>query len=270
VRLDAPPRSYRNVAGRKFAWQGDYWRTLTPIGIWKPVRLEASGPLRLRDVYPKSEIHADGSATVNVQVSLANHSPKRKGKACVRAVIHGKNFDAGPFAAEVSVPVDGSEATATVSVPVPDARLWWPWELGRPNRYVVETSVLDDTGALSDREKTAFGIRHIRMPRNPGYTEQEVRNPWTMVLNGKRLFLRSANWGGPPDIFYGRNSSKKYRTLVQMARQANLNNLRIFGWHPTEVDEFHELCDELGITVRATSSTNRATMRGRLRGDWGH
>ena len=30
IRLNPPPRTYRAVAGRKFAWHGDYWRTLTP------------------------------------------------------------------------------------------------------------------------------------------------------------------------------------------------------------------------------------------------
>jgi len=187
--------------------------------------------------------------TVDVQVNLVNHDPNWKGKARVRTVVRGKDFDDGPFEAEVSAPVDGGAATATVPIRIPDAKLWWPWELGDPNRYVVETSVLDGAGVLSDRQETAFGIRQTRMERNPGYTEQEVRHPWTMLINGKRLFLRSANWGGPPDIFYGRNGAEKYRTLVQLARKANLNNLRIFGWHPTEVDQFYELCDELGITV---------------------
>lgn len=249
VRLDPPPRLYRNVAGRKFAWHGDYWRTLAPIGIWKPIRLVATGALRLDDVYPISRIHEDGSATVNVQIDLANHNPDWSGKARVRAVVRGKGFAAGPYEAEASVPINGGETTAALSVRIPEARLWWPWELGLPNRYVLETSVFDEAGVLSDHAETLFGIRHIRMERNPGYTEAEVHHPWTVVINGKRLFLRSANWGGPPDIFYGRNSPEKYRTLVRLAREANLNNLRIFGWHPTEVEEFYELCDELGITV---------------------
>ncbi len=249
VRLDPPPRSYRNVAGRKFAWHGDYWRTLTPMGIWKPIRLVATGPLRIDDVYPASEIHEDGSATVRVQVRLADHRLAETGNARVRVTVRGKGFDAGPYVAEVSLPAVRGQAMATVPVKVPNAKLWWPWELGRPNRHVVETSVLDAKGALSDRTQTVFGIREIRMQRNPGYTEEEVKHPWTLTVNGKRLFLRSANWGGPPDIFYGRNSRKKYRTLVQMARDANLNNLRIFGWHPTEVETFYDLCDELGVTV---------------------
>jgi beta-mannosidase len=249
VRLDPPPRQYRNVAGRKFAWQGDYWRTLTPIGIWKPVRLEATGPLHLSDVHPVSRIHEDGSATVDVQVEIAGHAPNSERTARVRAMIRGVGFIDGDHEAEVAVPVDGETATAKVSVSIPQARLWWPWELGKPNRYVVETSLIDEKGNVSDREETTFGIREIRMERNPGYSEEEVLHPWTVVINGKRMFLRSANWGGPPDIFYGRNSSEKYRTLVELAREANLNNLRIFGWHPTEVDEFYDLCDEFGITV---------------------
>ena len=36
---------------------------------------------------------------------------------------------------------------ATIAIRVPDARLWWPWELGEPNRYVVEASVFDGSGA---------------------------------------------------------------------------------------------------------------------------
>lgn len=34
-----------------------------------------------------------------------------------------------------------------------------------------------------------------------------------------------------------------------MAKEANLNNLRIFGWHPVEIPLFYELCNEAGITV---------------------
>ncbi len=249
VRLDPPPRLYRNVAGRKFAWHGDYWRTLAPVGIWKPVRLVATGSLHIGDVYPASELHGDGSATVGIQVAFAHHDPNGVKKARLRAVVRGKNFEGGPYETELVVPTAAGASEATLSVQIPDAKLWWPWDLGKPHLYAVETSVFEKSGELSDRVETRFGIRQIRMERNPGFSEEEVHYPWTMLVNGKRLFLRSANWGGPPDIFYGRNSSEKYRTLVHLAKEANINNLRIFGWHPPQVDGFYDLCDELGITV---------------------
>ena len=37
--------------------------------------------------------------------------------------------------------------------------------------------------------------------------------------------------------------------FLENAKEANINNLRIFGWHPAETKEFYDICDELGITV---------------------
>ena len=102
VRLNPPPRMYREVAGRKFAWHGDYWRTLTPMGIWQPVRLVATGPMHVADVYPTSTIHADGSATVRVNVTIAGKE-QAPGPAKVRAVLRGANFDGPTYETEASV-----------------------------------------------------------------------------------------------------------------------------------------------------------------------
>jgi|GEM_PF-1342745 len=249
VKLDAPPRTYRDVCGRKFGWHGDYWRTLTPMGIWKPVRLVATGAAHIADVYPQSQIHADGSATVTVQVQLAAHKASLSKRVEVKAVIRGANCEAGPFELTSSVARLKANHPITLTWNLPNAKLWWPWDLGEPNLHQVEVTVLSSAGTVWDNQITRFGIREIRMERNPGYTDDEVKYPWTPVINGKHTFYRSANWGGPPDIFYGRCSPEKYRKLVALAKESNLNNLRIFGWHPTEVDLFYDLCDEHGITV---------------------
>lgn len=249
VRLNPPPRLYRNVAGRKFAWHGDYWRTLTPFGIWKPIRLVATGPMQIKDVHPKSTIHDDGSATVEFHVSIINHNPKQFKEARVSAVVRGRNFNCSSYEAQVKIPVAAAMTSASLSITIPQAKLWWSWEMGNPNLYVVEAAVFDGAGVISDQVENTFGIREIHMDRNPGYSKEEVHYPWTMVINKKRMFLRSANWGGPPDIFYGRNNPEKYRTLIRMAKEANINNLRIFGWHPPEVEDFYKLCDEMGITI---------------------
>ena len=41
----------------------------------------------------------------------------------------------------------------------------------------------------------------------------------------------------------------RYKELISLAKAANLNNIRIFGWHPPEIPEFYQYCDEMGMTV---------------------
>ena len=92
---------------------------------------------------------------------------------------------------------------------MPDAKLWFPWDLGEQNLYTasVVTKVGDE---VQDVEKVTIGIREVKMEMNPGWTDDEVEYPWTVKINGKRHFVRSGTWGGPPDIFYGRNRITSY------------------------------------------------------------
>ncbi|MFC2113240.1 beta-galactosidase, partial [Bacteroidota bacterium] len=136
-----------------------------------------------------------------------------------------------------------------VPLEIKNPELWWPWDLGEQNLYVVDVSVNDSESGFQDREKTTIGIRELEMAMNPGWTKDQVENPWTVMINGRRHFMRSGTWGGPPDLFYGRSYPQKYKELIRLAKEANMNNLRIFNWHPAEIPLFYELCDEAGITV---------------------
>ncbi len=78
VKLDPPPQVNHKVAGLKTPWFGDYWRDLVPFGIWRPVRLVATGPARIDDVYVKSSLRQDGTADLDVAVTLENHSEQEK------------------------------------------------------------------------------------------------------------------------------------------------------------------------------------------------
>ena len=246
IKLDPPPRNYRRVGGRKFCFSGDYMPGLVPFGIWQPVKVRASGPLRIESSRIESRIDGEG-ATVNVAVELNNLTGEHHG-GLIKARVHGENFKSTPVNVELDFSAGPGISTVDLTIPVMDARLWWPWDMGEQNLYQLELLV-EDCGEVLDRKHEVFGIREIEMAMNPGFTEDEVENPWTFMINGKRHFLRSACWGGPPSYFYGRNSDTKYADRLDMVKEANINNLRIFGWHPPEIPYFYELCDRLGITV---------------------
>lgn len=248
VRLQPAPRRYSQVAGRKPAWHGDYWVDVVPTGIWKPVRLEAYEKAKIKDIYVQSEINLKKqTADLTVQVEIENTGLSAQ-KVDIELDIQGENFKSKSYKANLTKSLAPGKNEFTVPVHIPDAKLWYPWDLGEQNLYLANVS-LRKGNKLLDADDELFGIRELKMEMNPGYTKEEVENPWTVMINGKRHFLRSGTWGGPPDIFFGRASNEKYEEFVRLAKEGNMNNLRIFGWHPTEIPYFYELCNREGITV---------------------
>lgn len=247
VKLNPPPQVNHKVAGLKTPWFGDYWRDLVPFGIWRPVRLAASGQVRVDDLYVKSELLDDGSARVDLAITLENHGKSEK-TVELPIRLRGHNFDGPEYLDGIRVKVAPGKQTFNTSIEIQKPKLWWPWDLGTPNLYKATVQVLNGIDRL-DQSETTFGIRKLEMAWNPGFTKAEVSFPRTAKINGRTHYIRSACWGGPPDIFVGRTSPQEYKKLIDMAKAANMNNIRIFGWHPPEIPEFYQYCDELGITV---------------------
>jgi beta-mannosidase len=248
IRLHPAPRRYSQVAGRKPAWHGDYWVSLPPTGIWKPITIDAMGEINISDVFVHAEPGDDTKAKIDIELSLSselNTSEKLKATFTIK----GKNHESEAYTFEEDILFSDKDQTFSFSYEIADAKLWFPWDLGDQNLYTIQTRLEGSTGEFQDKTEHTFGIRKIEMQMNPGFTKDEVENPWTVMLNGKRHFMRSGTWGGPPDIFFGRATKSKYKELIRLAKEANLNNLRIFGWHPSEIPYFYELCNEAGITV---------------------
>lgn len=247
VKLDPPPQVNANVAGLKTPWFGDYWRDLIPFGINRKVKMVTSGKVRIDDVYANTTVNDNGTADVIMEVEVENTSGESK-EMTVIASIEGKNFDAKPITIETTETVPPGKKIIKQKIHVKKPELWWPWDLGKPNLYQAKVSVKE--GKVNhDFNEVTFGIRKVEMAWNPGFTLDEVSFPRTTLINGKVHFIRSACWGGPPDIFVGRTSPDEYAKLIQLAKDANMNNIRIFGWHPPEIPEFYELCNEAGLTV---------------------
>jgi beta-mannosidase len=247
IRLAPPPQVNSKVAGRKTPWFGDYWRDLIPFGITRPIKMVYTGTSRITDLYVNSEINKDDSAFVNLEVEVENTTSVAK-KMTFTSSIEGQNFKSKRIDTEFTALIKPGKQVIKKQIKVKNAQLWWPWDLGKPNLYIAKVS-LTENKVNQDFSETTFGIREVTMEWNPGFTRDEVSFPRTTVINGKPIYIRSACWGGPPDIFVGRTSEDKYRRLIKLAKDANMNNIRIFGWHPPEIPIFYKLCDEAGITV---------------------
>ncbi|MEO0795500.1 MAG: sugar-binding domain-containing protein [Verrucomicrobiota bacterium] len=246
IKLDPPPRNHRPVMGRKFCFGGDYMPDVVPLGIWQPIKVRATGKQRIQKTRIESKVTGDDAvATIQVEATSKTDAPV---DVQLSFTLEGENFEGEPITHQTTARLAPGPNTVSVQIPVSQAKLWWPWDMGDQNLYELSIQLTAD-GEEQDEHKEVFGIREITMSRNPGFTEEEVENDWTFEINGKRHFLRSNCWSGPPSMLYGRNRDEKYDLRLKLVKEANVNNLRIFGWHPPEVPYFYELCDRLGITV---------------------
>lgn len=242
VKLDPPPKNQQNVAGAKHNFQGDYLTGVIPFGIWRPVKLVASSACKIEeyrveynligeDVHCSLEVETTFFDTSLDEVELQVTYTDGTGVRCFRKELGAVS----------------QKTNTTLEYLLEKPKLWWPYDLGEPFLYDIEIALVRN-GEILDNLKEKTGVRQVTMAMNPGFTPEEVENPWTFVINGKPMFLRSACWGGQPSFFYGQNSYEKYEHFLTKCKECNINNLRIFGWHPPEVKEFYELCDQLGIT----------------------
>jgi beta-mannosidase len=126
-----------------------------------------------------------------------------------------------------------------IELVTPGVRRWWPWDQGEPCLYRVTVRLADEAGAVDEISRVT-GVRTVaRASLRDG-------SPWRFVVNGRPLFLRGANWA-PADVLPGRVGPLDYARLLEQARAAGINFLRIWGGGVREKPAFWELCDRLGI-----------------------
>jgi beta-mannosidase len=212
--------------------------SFNPGGIWAPVRLAWSGPVRtslLRVTCPEA------SPEVAV-LDLCAVLDAREATTAVlrtevrRAASHGAPGAPrpGPTAAvERQQPLAAGTNRVRWRVPVPKPELWWPASLGDHPLYEVRVSV-EVEGLESDATVLRTGLRQVRMH---GYV-------WR--LNGERLFLKGANLAPTRrDLCYA--SPEQVARDVYLAKEAGLDFLRVHA-HIAR-PELYQAADELGMML---------------------
>ncbi len=171
----------------------------------------------------------DGSALVSVDVEVHNTTGAVL-ETDLRLAVAPHNFDGDDRGERVRrVVLQPGRTTHKLVLTLPDAKLWWTWDLGLPNLYRATVSVGDD-----DVGQT-FGVREV--------VHDERTGQWS--LNGRRLFLRgmryiSSQWMSEA------NEAMWSDDLTKML-DMEINAIRI-GSH-VERDGFYTMCDEMGFLV---------------------
>ncbi|HLM58696.1 MAG TPA: glycoside hydrolase family 2 protein [Pyrinomonadaceae bacterium] len=217
-----------------YGW--DWGPRFVTSGIWQPVTLEAWDDARLSDLRVTQNQLAKESAqlTADVEVVSAGNSD---------AVIVVE--DAATEKITTSQPVKLSEGTNrfALKLAIPNPSLWWPNGLGPQTLYTLRARLVI-RNRPADELSTRIGLRTLELRQQP----DKAGKSFMFVVNGVPVFAKGGNWI-PADSFPTRITRERYRHLLQSARDAHMNMLRVWGGGIYERDEFYELCDELGLMV---------------------
>lgn len=228
----------RRVFARKpqcqFSW--DWAPDLPAVGIWQGVRVEAVDTGVIEDVYVRTELNG----SVHFQVTLDKKTKeflKKGAELILEAAIEDQT-------GKVVKSLKAMGRKTFINLCVENPRLWWPNGYGQPSLYHYRIRLLDGQRVLHEKQGR-FGIRKVELVEE---AVEDNHHGFRFRVNGVDVFCMGSNWV-PVDSFPGVAGPERYRHLLRLAHQANMNMLRVWGGGLYEKDIFYDLCDELGIMV---------------------
>ncbi len=208
-----------------FGW--DWGPRLPDAGIWRDISLVGVDTARIRDVLVK-QFHEDGRAALEIDTHIARLTD-------------------APAEVRVSVTApDGTVLTGageTCRIEVPDPRLWWPAGYGGQPLYRVEAELVSG-GTRLDVWSRRIGLRTMTVSR----VKSEHGESFSHCVNGVDIFAMGMDYI-PEDNLLPRVTPERTRRLLEDARAANVNTIRVWGGGYYPDDYFYDICDELGLLV---------------------
>ncbi len=87
-----------------------------------------------------------------------------------------------------------------------------------------------------------IGLRKLELITD----KDETGTRFAFKVNGREIFCKGANWI-PADALPSNATPELTRKLLQAAKDANMNMIRVWGGGYYEQDFFYDICDELGL-----------------------
>lgn len=205
----------------------DWNLSLMPLGVYGDIDLQCV-TVALVDHITVQQTHTAAGVDVRVEVHAQVVQP---GMAAVEVRFNGE-----ARVCEVSLSAGQTSHSETFHVAAP--KLWWPTGQGEQTLYPLEVKL---DGVQHTR---LIGLRTIELVTEP----DAVGTTMKLRVNGRDVFAKGANWI-PADALPGRITEAAVRPLLESARDAHMNMIRVWGGGNYETEFFYDLCDELGLMV---------------------
>jgi len=227
-----PARVYLRKAQYSYGW--DWGARIATGGIWRAIQLE---------VYPDGRLFGSTAyledLTGKVKFSGYVELPPGEDPSSYRVEVLLNEGPVGTFPVEAQVTGYQFEGTKTIE----HLSLWYPRGLGESTLYQIDFRLLKQQTEVW-REQKRTGFRTVRLLRETDGAGES----FIFEINRKKVFAKGANWI-PAENILSWLKKEDYQKLLEMAKDAQLNMLRVWGGGIYEDPAFYSRCDELGIMV---------------------
>ena len=224
-----------NVHTRKAAYHygWDWGPRLVTSGKWRPITMRSWDDFRICDFIINTSLNGD-VATIMAQIEIESSFDN------INTLLELKLDDTIISSSKLRIQKGKQQYSIPIKIDKPE--LWWPNGLGKQHLYNIKAD-LKRKEIVSTVSKN-FGIRNIAL-----ISDSALRQPnFYFEVNGTPTFAKGVNYI-PQDVFLPRVSNSDYQRILQAAKDANMNMIRVWGGGVYEDDRFYELCDSLGLMV---------------------
>lgn len=207
-----------------FGW--DWGPRLPDAGIWRDIELVFFEGPRIDSVHVIQE-HHEGFVDLRFESELL----EAEGRELLCSVTV-----TGP---DGKVYQDGGAGSLRIENP----QLWWPAGFGEQPLYTV-SAVLSEKGKRLDSWQRRIGLRTLWVDQQ----DDEWGRSFCHVVNGVKIFAMGGDYI-PEDNILSRVTPERTRRLLEDAKLANFNCIRVWGGGYYPDDFFFDICDELGLLV---------------------
>ncbi|KAH8360187.1 hypothetical protein KR093_011286 [Drosophila rubida] len=235
-----------------FAWD---WGPAAPsMGLWKSVQLEMYEVALLRDV----DVDVSRNATHwNMHITCYLDAAAKE-NFYAQLVFYAVELLDQPLVIDTYTTKPISYLSPAIefdqSVPLADVVAWWPNGYGEQKLYPLVFTLnawLDSDGpklrAKSKSQKSVrIGFRTIELVERPAPDGRG--NTFLFNVNGLEIFMKGSNYI-PSHILPENQTKDQISYLLESAKEAHMNMLRVWGGGVYESDYFYDLADSLGILI---------------------
>ncbi|WEM44528.1 glycoside hydrolase family 2 protein (plasmid) [Photobacterium sp. DA100] len=209
----------------------DWGICLLVSGVYQPIELIPVHQTRLKRVHTIQNWQEDGSCDLDINidydVTACSHAPSTL-KVEFDNHIHQLSVDMNQLGAQ----------STRLTIKVTNPERWWP--AGYGEAYLYPLNVTLNQHQICKK----IGLRKLELDTSA----DNIGSAMTFVVNDKAIMAKGANWI-PLDALPSSHTPENYRRLLEDAKAANMNMIRVWGGGMYEHDIFYELCDELGLMV---------------------